>query len=40
MLELGYINVSSDLKNILNQKEEYVKAIANSIQSLVNNEIN
>lgn len=39
LLELGYINVSSDLKNILNQKEEYVKAIANSIQSLVNNEI-
>lgn len=39
LIELGYINSSNDLKVLLDQKKEYVNALAKSIISLVNNEI-
>ena len=35
LLELGYINSDIDLKNLLNNKEGYLKAMEQSILTLV-----
>lgn len=36
LLELGFMNCSSDLNNILNNKDSYVEAISTSIQDYLN----
>ena len=37
LLELGYISNSKNLKILLNEKDEYVKAIKNSVLAYVQN---